>query len=91
MSYKERVVTSVGYSRLATEAEDSIGIQRDIEAHNTIKSDDHSVLIPFHAVDRAVITTTTEDRDDKNPYGCTAGTNVGKVDDAEVCLDYVGN
>lgn len=91
MSYKERVVTSVGYSRLGTEANDSIGIQRDIESFKTIRSDDHSVLVPFHAVDRAVITTTTEDRDDKNPYGCTAVTNAGKVDEAEVCLDCIGD
>lgn len=89
MSYKERVVTSVGYSRLATEAEDSIGIQRDIEAHKTIRSDDRSVLIPFHAVDRAVITTSTEDRNERNPYGCVAVSGSDSIVDSAKCCDGV--
>lgn len=91
MSYKERVVTSVGYSHLGTEANDSVGIQRDIEAHNTVRSDDRSVLIPFHAVDRAVITTSMTDREDRNPYGCEADSNSDKVDRARCCEANVGN
>lgn len=94
MSYKERVVTSVGYSHLGTQAEDSVGIKRDIETHNTVRSDDRSVLIPFHAVDRAVITTTITDRDDRNPYGCVAENSKSgssKVDTAQCCEDSVGD
>ena len=71
MSYKERVVTTEGYSRLQTEADDGINMVRDLEEKKTIKSDDEpKVLIPFHAVDRVVKTTTMEDKADKNPYYC---------------------
>lgn len=91
MSYKERVVTSVGYSRLATEAEDGVGIQRDVENGRTVKSEDHSVLIPFHAVDRAVITISSTDKADRNPYGCVAeGGGNSKVDSAQTCEGNVG-
>lgn len=92
MSYKERVVTTKGYSRLETEADDGINMVRDFEEYKTIKGDDPKVLIPFHAVDRVVVTKTMEDRADKNPYGCTAqgGGSESKVCSAKVCTDCVG-
>lgn len=83
MSYKEREVTSIGYSRLGTEAEDGMLIQRDLEERKVIKGDG-GVHIPFHAVDRAVITTNMVERPDRNPYGCTAEGG-GKVCSAKVC------
>lgn len=94
MSYKERVVTTQGYSRLGTEADDSIGMVRDVESGRTIRSDDRNTIIPFHAVDGVVATTSTEDKDDKNPYYCEAegggSGNRGKVGKAKVCVDCVG-
>lgn len=91
MSYKERVVTSIGYSRLGTEAEDGVGIQRDIENGRTVRNEERSVLIPFHAVDRGVITVSTTDKADKNPYGCVAeGGGSNKADSAKACVDSVG-
>lgn len=94
MSYKERVVTTQGYSRLQTEADDGINMVRDLEEKKTIKSDDEpKVLIPFHAVDRVISTTAMEDRADKNPYGCTAtqgGGRNSKVDSAKACVGNVG-
>lgn len=91
MSYKERVVTTEGYSRLQTEADDGINMVRDLEEKKTIKGDDPKVLIPFHAVDRVISTKTMEDRADKNPYGCSAQGGEGKVDSAKVCTDSVGD
>ena len=93
MSYKERVVTTKGYSRLQTEADDGINMVIDLEEKKTIKGDDLKVFIPFRSVDRVVSTKTMVDRADKNPYGCTAqgGGSEGKVDSAEVCVDCVGN
>lgn len=96
MSYKERVVTTKGYSRLQTEADDSVNMVRDLEEEKTIKSDDEpKVMIPFHAVDRVVKTTAMEDRADKNPYGCTAesgggGSRGSKVCEMQVCDGVVG-
>lgn len=92
MSYKERIVTTKGYSRLGTEADDGMNMFRDIEEQKTIKGDEPKVLIPFHAVDRVVKTTAMEDRADKNPYGCTAEGSGGdaKVDSAKTCTDNVG-
>lgn len=92
MSYKERVVTADGYSRLQTKASDGINMVLDFEEKKTIKGDEPKVLIPFQAVDRVVKTTAMEDRDDKNPYGCTPkGGGEAKVDSAEVCVDCVGD
>lgn len=93
MSYKERTVTTQGYSRLQTEADDGINMVLDLEEKKTIKGDDPKVLIPFRSVDRVVKTTAMEDRADKNPYGCTAqgGGGEGKADSAEVCVDCVGD
>lgn len=93
MSYKERVVTTKGYSWLQTEADDGINMVLDFERKKTIRGDDPKVLIPFYSVDRVVKTTAMEDRADKNPYGCTAqgGGGEGKVDSAEVCVDCVGD
>ena len=91
MSYKERVVTTNGYSRLQTEADDGINMVRDLEEHKTIEGNEPKVLIPFHAVDRVVKTTAMENRDDKNPYGCVAqGGGDSKVDSAITCTDTVG-
>lgn len=90
MSYKERVVTTKGYSRLQTEADDGINMVRDLEEHKTIKGDDPIVLIPFHSVDRVVKTIAMEDRADKNPYGCSAKGGEALVDSAETCIDCVG-
>ena len=90
MSYKERIVTTKGYSRLGTEADDGMNMFRDMEEHKTIKGDEPKVLIPFHAVDRVVKTSAMEDRTDKNPYGCTAGGGEAKVDSAQTCTDTVG-
>lgn len=70
MSYKERVVTTIGYSRLQNEASDGINMVIEFENKDTIKGDDPKVLIPFHAVDRVVKTTAMEERADKNPYYC---------------------
>lgn len=92
MSYKERSVTATGYSRLDTDADDSIGMVRDVESGRMLKSDDHSVLIPFHAVDRVVATTSTEDKEEKNPYYCEAengGGGSSEVGRAKVCVDCV--
>ena len=93
MSYKERVVTTKGYSRLQTEADDGINMVLDLEEKKTIKGNNPNVLIPFRSVDKVVKTTAMEDRADKNPYGCTAqgGGGEGKVDSAEVCVDCVGD
>lgn len=92
MSYKERVVTTNGYSRLQTEADDGINMVRDLEERKTIEGGDPKVLIPFHAVDRVVKTTAMEDRTDKNPYGCVAqGGDAGIVCNAKVCVDSAGN
>lgn len=91
MSYKERVVTTKGYSRLQTEASDGINMMRNFEEKQTIKGDEPKVLVPFHAVDRVVSTKTMADRDDKNPYGCVAeGGGDSKVDSAITCTDKVG-
>lgn len=90
MSYKERVVTTKGYSRLGTEADDGMNMFRDIEEQKTIKGDEPKALIPFHAVDRVVKTVAMEERADKNPYGCTAeGGGEAKVDSATTCTDSV--
>ena len=91
MSYKERVVTTKGYSRFQTEADDGINMVLDLEEKKTIKGNDPNVLIPFRSVDRVVKTTAMEDRADRNPYGCTAQGGEGKVDSAEVCVDCVGD
>lgn len=88
MSYKERLITSVGYSRLETEAEDGVVLQRDLEEHKTINGD--GVYIPFHAVDRAVITKTMVEREDRNPYGCTPGGGVCVACEAKVCEGCAG-
>ena len=73
MSYKERVIDAVGYSRLGTEVGDGVGLQRDVENGRTIKDDAHEVLVPFHAVDRAIASTRLATKEEKNPYGCEPG------------------
>lgn len=90
MSYKERVVTTKGYSRIGTEADDGMNMFRDFEEKKTISGDDPNVLIPFHAVDRAVIIKTMIDREERNPYGCTSGGGVCVVDKAKTCTNYAG-
>ena len=90
MSYKERVVTTKGYSRLQTEADDGINMVRDFEEKKTIKGNDPNVLIPFHAVDRVIKTTAMEDRADKNPYNCDADSDGGSgVCGSKVCAAKV--
>ena len=92
MSYKKKVINSVGYSRLQTEAEGGVGIQLDMEAHHTIKSDDRLVLIPFHAVDRVEITSELVDMPDRNPYGCDAESGDGSsiAGKAKACSGKAG-
>lgn len=94
MSYKERVVTTQGFSLLGTEADDGIAMVFDLEANKTIRGeyDGSKVLIPFHAVEGVVKTTSSEDRDDRNPYYCGTADNSkgGIVGDAKVCVDCVG-
>lgn len=92
MGYKERVVTTNGYSRLQTEATDGINMAIDLVAEKIIAGEEPRTLIPFCSVDRVIKTTTMEDREDKNPYGCTAqgGGGDAVVDSAEVCLNCVG-
>lgn len=90
MSYKERVVTSKGYSRLQTEADDGINMVTDLEAKKTIKGEDEpKVLIPYHAVDRVVKTTAMEDRADKNPYYCEPNEGGDGVCSSKVCTAKV--
>lgn len=88
MSYKERLITSIGYSRLGTEAEDGVVLQFDLEEHKTINGG--GVYIPFHAVDRAVITKTMVDRADRNPYGCTAGGGACVACEGKACEGCAG-
>lgn len=86
MSYKERVITTKGYSRLATEADDGVNMVRDLEEKKTIKSEtEPKILIPFHAVDRVVKTVAMEDREDRNPYGCEPSGGGGGASGSKVC------
>lgn len=91
MSYKERVVTTKGYSRLQNEADDGMNMAVEFENKETIKGEDPLVLIPFHSVDRVVKTTAMEDRADKNPYYCEPdggdGVCSSKVCTAKVACD----
>lgn len=89
MSYKERVITGEAYSRLDTVAEGDANIQRDLEERKTIHGG--TVLIPFHAVDRAVMTKTMVDREDRNPYGCDASAKGVMIADKGVsCINCAG-
>lgn len=89
MSYKERVIETQGYSRGGAEAVDGINMIRDLEEEKTIRSEtEPQVLIPFHAVDRVVKTTSMEDRADKNPYYCEPSGGDG-VCSSKVCTAKV--
>lgn len=89
MSYKERVITGKAYSRLGTEAEGDANIQRDLEERKTIYGGE--VLMPFHAVDRVVMTTAMVDKEYHDPYGCDTGAKGVMVADKGVsCIDCAG-
>lgn len=88
MSYKQRIISGTAYSRLGTETEGDFCIQRDIEEKKTV--DGGSVLIPFHAVDRAVMTTTFIDKEYVNPYPCKPSSGAMAADEGEVCVDCAG-
>lgn len=89
MAYKERVITGKGYSRLGTEADGDYTMQSDLEAGDKISGG--GVTIPYHAVDRLIMTKTMVDRADRNPYGCEAGSGGGKVCSARTCVSKTCN
>lgn len=92
MSYKEREITGIAVAFFGGgTAEGDGNIQRDIEAHNTVVGD-NGVIIPFHALEGARITTEMVDRDDRNPYNCEpkgGGGGSSTVDKAKACLNTI--
>lgn len=98
MSYSQRLQTITAHTKQTeasvadtkTSAEATYAVAELDEKH-TIKVS--NVLIPFHAVDYAEITTSFEEVDKADPYGCDSGSDADAIttNNGEIITDENDN